>query len=118
MAETSAQRALAVSLGARSDDELARLFADRHISPSVTWRDMFDAAEALLDPASVARALPALPRRESDALFAAVDDTPATGDVRDELIAQALVGDDGHPFPSVVDAIREEIGRASCRERG
>lgn len=109
MPETSAQRALAVSLGARSDEELARLFADRHVSPSVTWRDMFDAAEALLDPVSVARALPALTRRESDALFASLTGTPATGDVRDDLISRALVGDDGRPFPTVIDAVREAL---------
>ncbi len=109
MAETSAQRALAVSLGARSDDELARLFADRHVSPSSTWRDMFDAAEALLDPSSVARALPALTRREADALFAALAGTPATGDVRDDLVSRALVAGDGRPFPTVVDAVREAL---------
>ncbi|MCJ1707180.1 helicase-associated domain-containing protein [Microbacterium sp. VKM Ac-2923] len=109
MAETSAQRALAVSLGARADNELARLFADRHVSPSVTWRDMFDAAEALLEPASVARALPALTRPESDALSAAVAGTPATGDVRDDLVARGLAADDGLPFPSVAEAVREAL---------
>lgn len=109
MPETSAQRALAVSLGARSDEELADLFAERQISPSVTWRDMFDAAEALLEPASIARALPALTRPESEALLAAVTGTPATGDVHDRLAARALVGADGVAFPPVGDAVREAL---------
>lgn len=109
MPETSAQRALAVSLGARSDEQLARLFADRQVPPSATWRDMFDAAEALLEPASVARALPALTRRETDALLAGLTGTPATGPLHDDLAARALVGADGLPFPSVADAVREAL---------
>jgi hypothetical protein len=96
-------------LGARSDEELAVLFAERQIPPSVTWRDMFDAAEALLEPASVARALPALTRPEASALLAAASGTPATGTVRDRLAARALVGDDGVAFPPVVDAVREAL---------
>ncbi len=109
MPETSAQRALAVSLSARDDADLARLFAGRHVSPSSPWRDMFDAAEALLDPASVARELPALTRDEAVALTDAVGGTPATGAARDALAAHALVGDDGIPFPSVVVAVREAL---------
>ena len=109
MPETSAQRALAVSLSARDDADLARLFAGRHVSPSSPWRDMFDAAEALLDPASVARELPALTRDEAVALTDAVGGTPATGAARDALAAHALVGDDGIPFPSVVGAVREAL---------
>ncbi|MFN3948749.1 helicase-associated domain-containing protein [Microbacterium sp.] len=109
MPETSAQRALAVSLGARSDAELARLFAGRQVSPSSTWRDMFDAAEALLDPVSVARELPALTRPEATALLAAADGEPATGTVREHLASRALIGDDGLPFANVVTAVREVL---------
>ncbi|MFJ4038313.1 helicase-associated domain-containing protein [Microbacterium sp. NPDC090007] len=107
MPETSAQRALAVSLSARSDDELAALFAERHVSPSSTWRDMFDAAEALLEPASVARGLPALSRVEADALVGAAAGTPVPASARERLVTRALVADDGIPFPSVLDAVRE-----------
>ncbi len=105
MPETSAQRALAVSLSARSDADLARLFAERSISPSSTWRDMFDAAEALLDPASVARGLPALNRDEAAALLDA--EHPAPAGVREQLASHALVGEDGLPFPSVFETARE-----------
>jgi len=104
--ETSAQRALAVSLSARSDTDLARLFAERHISPSSTWRDMFDAAEALLDPASVARGLPALSRDDAVALLDAAEGRASTGAIREHLASRALVGDDGLPFPTVIDAVR------------
>ncbi|WP_180993341.1 helicase-associated domain-containing protein [Microbacterium testaceum] len=107
MPEASAQRALAVSLSARSDTDLARLFAERHISPSSTWRDMFDAAEALLDPTSVARGLPALGRDEAVALLDAADGRATTGDIRERLASRALVGDDGFPFPTVIDAARD-----------
>ncbi|MDR6691442.1 hypothetical protein J2X55_002365 [Microbacterium sp. 1154] len=107
MPETSAQRALAVSLSARSDTDLARLFAERHISPSSTWRDMFDAAEALLDPASVARGLPALSRDDAVALLDAAEGRAATGAIREHLASRALVGDDGLPFPTVIDAVRD-----------
>lgn len=107
MPETSAQRALAVSLGARDDADLARLFAGRHVSPSSTWRDMFDAAEALLDPASVARELPTLTRDEAVALVNAVGGTAADGSARDALMAHALVGEDGVPFPPVATAVHE-----------
>ncbi|MDU0367564.1 helicase-associated domain-containing protein [Microbacterium sp. KSW4-17] len=109
MPETSAQRALAVSLGARDDASLARLFTGRHVAPSSAWRDMFDAAEALLDPASVARELPALTRDEAIALLDAVAGSPATGAARDALIARALVGDDGIPFPTVTSAVHEAL---------
>ncbi len=107
--ETSAQRALAVSLGARSDEELAVLFADRQISPSVTWRDMFDVAEALLEPTSIARALPPLTRRETEALLDGLEGIPAEGSVRDDLAAHALIGVDGLPFQSVAVAVREAL---------
>jgi len=105
--ETSAQRALAVSLSARSDADLARLFAERHISPSSTWRDMFDAAEALLDPASIARGLPVLNRDEAAALLD--PERPAPAGVREQLASHALVGEDGVPFPSVLETAREVL---------
>ncbi|MDF2993828.1 MAG: hypothetical protein K0S37_4342 [Microbacterium sp.] len=108
MPETSDQRALAVSLSARADDDLARLFLERDVSPSATWRDTFDAADALLDPASIARALPPLTRPEAAALAAA----SATGAAvpsndRAALVARALVRDDGVPYAAVATAVTD-----------
>lgn len=108
MPETSDQRALAVSLSAFGDEVLARLFSDRHVSVSATWRDMFDAADALLDPASIARALPLLDRAEAEALVAAVDDgIPATGRTGRALHDRALVDDDGRAYSAVATAVRD-----------
>ncbi|SIS09677.1 helicase-associated domain-containing protein [Microbacterium sp. RURRCA19A] len=106
MPETSDQRALAVSLSAIGDEALARLLAERHVSASATWRDMFDAADALLDPASVARALPALDRDEAEALVAAAaDGIPATGEIARALHERALVDDDGRAYAAVAAAV-------------
>lgn len=108
MPETSDQRALAVSLSAFGDDALARLLADRHVSASATWRDMFDAADALLEPSSVARALPTLDRAEAEAIVTAVrDGIPAEDDTRDALRRRALVDDEGRPYAAVAAAVRE-----------
>ncbi|MDQ1121468.1 helicase-associated domain-containing protein [Microbacterium trichothecenolyticum] len=107
MPETSAQRALAVSLSARSDDDLAALFAERRVSPSSTWRDMFDAAEALLDGASVTRGLVALPRPAARALADASHGAPVPPPMRERLASLALVDADGIPFPHVVETMRQ-----------
>ena len=53
----SEARALAQHLVQRSDDALTALFAARHVSPTASWSDAFDAAEALLDPSSIERTL-------------------------------------------------------------
>lgn len=106
MPETSAQRALAVSLSARTDDDLAGLFAGRRVSPSSTWRDMFDAAEALLEVASVTRGLVALPRPAAEALVLASEGTPVPPPMRECLASLALVDTDGIPFPPVVETMR------------
>ena len=58
----SDERALATWLAERDDVALARLLADRGVSPSIGWHDFFDAAAGLLDPASLDRALIRLPR--------------------------------------------------------
>ena len=49
-------RSLAHDLLQRDDASLVALLVARGVSPSVTWSDAFDAAEALLDPASAERA--------------------------------------------------------------
>ncbi len=108
MPETSDQRALAVSLSAFGNEDLAQLLADRHVAASATWRDMFDAADALLDAGSVARALPRLDRAEAEALVAAViDGTPAKQDTRRALQQRALVDDSGVPYAAVASVVRE-----------
>ncbi|MBS1906981.1 MAG: hypothetical protein JST33_10540, partial [Actinobacteria bacterium] len=58
-------RLLAEALSARTDEELATLFGRREVRADAHWHDFFDAAEALLDPASVARVLPRLTRAEA-----------------------------------------------------
>ncbi|HWV49110.1 MAG TPA: hypothetical protein VN035_06595, partial [Microbacterium sp.] len=61
-------RPLAVWLAAAADTELERLFAERGVRPDAPWNDFFDAAEALLDPSSVERAISALPLVDAAAL--------------------------------------------------
>ena len=58
-------RPLADDLAAASDDELTALLTARGVRPDVAWQDLFDAAEALLDTASIGRALPALTAAEA-----------------------------------------------------
>ena len=64
----SDERALAIWLAARDDVGLARTFAGRGVPPTVGWHDFFDAAEGLLDAASLDRALSRLPRGDLAAL--------------------------------------------------
>lgn len=65
------ERTLATWLASLDDNALADLFTRRGISPAASWRDFFDAAEALLDSASIDRALARLDRRQLTALVAA-----------------------------------------------
>ncbi|MFE6997524.1 helicase-associated domain-containing protein [Microbacterium sp. NPDC057659] len=64
-------RPLAVRLAAASADELSALFLARGIKPDAPWQDFFDAAEALYEPASIERALIALPLSDAAALLRA-----------------------------------------------
>ena len=100
-------RALARSLSARSDESLAALFATRHVSPGAAWNDAFDAAEHLLDAASLARAIVDLTAAEAAALQAAVSgQTAPDGDpAAASLAARALLGDDGRPWQAVTAAL-------------
>lgn len=59
---TADSRALAERLAEASDEEISALLRRRRIPASVGWHDFFDAAEALLAPDAVARAVSALPR--------------------------------------------------------
>lgn len=97
-------RPLAEDLAAASDDELTALLAARGVRPDAGWQDFFDAAEALLDPASVGRVLPSLTAAEAAALVdAAAGDGPGTG--RDRLTALGLLRGDGTPHPPVAEAV-------------
>ncbi|MFE6736887.1 helicase-associated domain-containing protein [Microbacterium sp. NPDC057650] len=64
-------RPLAVRLAAASADELSTLFLARGVKADAPWQDFFDAAEALYEPASIERALIALPRPDAAALLRA-----------------------------------------------
>src|SRR5215207_3456526 len=98
----SDERALAVRLAVTGDDALASLFAARAVTPSAAWHDFFDAAAALLDPASVDRAIARLPRSLLVSLAEAGRGAalpPADTAVLQPL---ALVDDSGAPFGTVL----------------
>lgn len=99
-------RPLADRLAGASDAELSALFAARSVRPDAGWQDFFDAAEALLEPASVAKALPALTAAEAAALVDAVA-AAEPGDGREHLIALALLRPDGTPQPPVDSVIAD-----------
>ncbi|MBF9337499.1 hypothetical protein G3N30_15190, partial [Microbacterium lacticum] len=99
-------RTLARQLSARSDESLAALFDARRVSPTSPWSDAFDAAEQLLDPASLARAITDLSAREAHALRAALDDAVPAGPDRDALVARALISDDGTAWDATAAALR------------
>lgn len=97
-------RPLADWLAAARDEDLLRLFAARAVRADAPWHDFFDAAEALLDPASLSRVLPALTASEARALLDAASGGEAGRD-REQLTALALLRPDGTPYPPVVTAI-------------
>ena len=106
-------RPLAVWLAAAADAELELLFTERGVRPDAAWNDFFDAAEALLDPASVERAVSALPRDDASALARAAAGQDA-GPNRDRLTALALLDQDGALFGPVADAVAgREVAAAS-----
>lgn len=95
----SDERALATWLAGRDDDGLAATLAARAIPASAAWHDFFDAAEALLDAASVDRALARLPRA---ALAALAADPPAP---HAPLAHLALTDDDARPYAAVAERV-------------
>ncbi|UYO97943.1 helicase-associated domain-containing protein [Microbacterium sp. M28] len=107
-------RPLAVWLAAASDADLERLFAGRGVRPDAAWNDFFDAAEALLDPASVERAVSTLPRQDAAALARVVAGEDA-GESRGRLLALALIDADGLPYPPVTESV---AGRAPIASTG
>lgn len=86
---TGDERSVAQWLVSLDDDELSATFTARSISPSVPWHDFFDAAEALLDPASIDRALTRQDREGLRALQARSVPARAT------LVRHALQRPDG-----------------------
>ncbi len=111
-------RPLAVWLAAATDSQLSALFEARGVRPDSSWSDFFDAAEHLLDPASIERILPRLTLQEATALRRAVDrtagsaadgeDVVAEGEPDDTtaaLVAVALLRPDGTAYPPIVDAV-------------
>ncbi|KQR37077.1 MULTISPECIES: helicase-associated domain-containing protein [Microbacterium] len=108
-------RPLAEWLSAASDEQLASLFTARRVRPDAAWNDFFDAAEALLDPGSLARVLPSLTHDEATTLAAAaaggepvVETTPQ----RDALKSLALLRPDGAPFTPVIAALADRAAPA------
>lgn len=97
-------RPLADRLAAAGDDDLIRLFAARGVRADPGWHDFFDAAEALLDPSSLAKALPRLTSVEAAALLRAENDGDA-GDHRAALDALALLNADGSTWPELSAAL-------------
>src|SRR5215207_5490695 len=100
----SDERALAVRLATTDDDVLARMFAEPGVTASASWHDFFDASAALLDPASVDRAVARLPRSVLVSL-AAADGGLSEAD-RDVLRMLALANEEGTPFGAVTARIR------------
>jgi hypothetical protein len=96
----SDERALAIWLAARDDVGLARTFAGRGVPPTAGWHDFFDAAEALLDAASLDRALSRLPRGDLAAL------AHGEGHLSAGASDLALLGPDRRPFPTVLARVR------------
>lgn len=98
-------RTLAERLAAAGDEDLVRLFTARGVRADAVWHDFFDAAEALLDPASIARALPSLTTAEAEALHrAARTGSGAQPDGRAALLDLALLREDG-TVPAEVAAV-------------
>lgn len=93
-------RTLATLLARADDASLTALLSERRVPVSASWADFFDAADALLDPASLARGIAALERSEAETLRTAVESgapVPA-GPGRDGLVAHGLVDADGRVY--------------------
>ncbi|WP_119698757.1 helicase-associated domain-containing protein [Microbacterium halotolerans] len=93
-------RSLAERLSVAGDEEIASLFSARGVSAHASWRDWFDAADALLSPDSVTAAVSALPR---DVLC----------DLREGAGGErlGLTDADGRPYAPVLMAIPDGLSR-------
>ncbi|MFK4759928.1 helicase-associated domain-containing protein [Microbacterium sp. ZW T5_45] len=99
-------RPLADWLAAASDAELDALFGARGVRADVGWQDFFDAAESLLEAASLSRVLPTLTRDEASALARAAQGGDP-GALREPLIGLGLLRPDGQLPEPVAAAVRE-----------
>lgn len=103
---TEGTRELAARLATLDDSEFAALLAARGVSPTVAWRDYFDAADALTDPTFVARALQGLTATELSAVArAAADGTPVPEEHAAAVRSLGLTDASGIPLPSTSAAI-------------
>jgi len=109
VADTSDERALATQLAGLGPEQLARLLHARSVPASVTWRDCFDAAEGLLESASIDRALTGLDRASLQRVDAAPTDAVSDEVVRTRLGALALLRPDGRPYAAVTARLREAL---------
>ena len=99
-------RALATRLATLDPDALAAVFDARRIAPNTSWTDFFDAADALLDPAQLSRALADVSDLEAAALRDAVDaDAAVTPGLRAGLVSRALADEEGRPYAAVAAAL-------------
>ncbi|MCM3780079.1 helicase-associated domain-containing protein [Microbacterium hydrocarbonoxydans] len=114
-------RPLAEHLAALSDADLSELFSERDVRPDVGWQDFFDAAEALLEPASLARVLPRLTLGEARTLQRmAAGERADNSDDRRTLERLALVRPDGELPPPVATAVsdRPALAPSSSHHQG
>lgn len=99
-------RALAHLLAQFDDTELSQLLARRAVPAGVAWGDLFDAADALLDPASIQRGLEQLTAAEVAALEESADGLPLpASDARTALRTAGMLDADGAPLRAVTDAV-------------
>lgn len=102
MVDASDERILATWLAGLSSTALGDLLRTRGVSPTVGWRDFFDAAAALLDASAIDKVLIRMPRPRLEALTAAIDhDAPVAAPERAPLSATALLREDGTPYRTV-----------------
>lgn len=103
-ATSAASLALAARLRDLDDTVVARVIRERAIAPA-SLRDVFDLAEALLDPAALALALSGLTRRTLAALATAAE--REEGATPDELAARLGRGVDEvlHDLDAAMDAL-------------
>lgn len=123
--DSTAQRVVAQRLSAASDRELSELLRARRIpaatAPATGWRDLFDAAEHLLEPQSIDAGLATLSRDRLAALISGGSAeqlalTDADGRTL-ELVAARLAGKDIAPLPDVVPAAADATQSAHAAER-
>ncbi|MFV0319512.1 MAG: helicase-associated domain-containing protein [Microbacterium sp.] len=100
-------RGLAADLAALDEASLERVLRLRGVPESVAWRDFFDAAEGLLDEASIDRALVRLPR----SALADLAHPVATG-ARPALREHALADAQGRPYRAVAARVHEHLRTA------